>query len=263
MPAIGIHDGMLFADYLALDAVSASALKQVADCPAKVGMTKEQSAAMALGSLTHCAILEPDELERRYAVTDLERSGTKAWQAAEDEADGRELIKRAEWNAALRMRDAVWAHPTARALLAGAVTERTLIWQDGETGLRCKARLDAASPLGGPVDVKTATSAHPREWARQAARLRYHWQAAHYLTGCIALDQPAEAFPFVVVESSPPYIVAVYELDEESLSAGYRQARQAIRKFAECRRTNTWPDYGQYIETIRLPAWALTEDETA
>lgn len=260
---IGIHDGMPFADYIALDAVNVSALKQVADCPAKVGTVKEQSAAMALGSLTHCAILEPDELERRYAVTDLERSGTKAWQAAEEEAGGRELVKRSDWYAALRMCDAVWAHPTARALLTGAVTERTLVWQDAETGLLCKARLDAASALGGPVDVKTAASAHPREWARQAARLRYHWQAAHYLTGCVALDQPAEAFPFIVVESAPPHIVAVYELDHDSLNAGYWKSRKALRRYVECRRTNTWPGFGEYIETIRLPAWALTEDETA
>lgn len=260
---IGIHDGMPFADYIALDAVNVSALKQVADCPAKVGTVKEQSAAMALGSLTHCAILEPDELERRYAVTDLERSGTKAWQAAEEEAGGRELVKRSDWYAALRMCDAVWAHPTARALLTGAVTERTLVWQDAETGLLCKARLDAASALGGPVDVKTAASAHPREWARQAARLRYHWQAAHYLTGCVALDQPAEAFPFIVVESAPPHIVAVYELDHDSLNAGYWKSRKALRRYVECRRTNTWPGFGEYIETVRLPAWALTEDETA
>lgn len=263
MPAIGIYDGMPFADYLALDAVSASSLKQVADCPAKVGVVKEQSAAMALGSLTHCAILEPDELERRYAVTDLERSGTKAWNAADEEAGGRELVKRADWDAALRMCNAVWAHPTARALLTGAVTERTLVWQDAETGLLCKARLDAASPLGGAVDVKTAASAHPREWARQAARLRYHWQAAHYLTGCVALGHPADAFTFIVVESAPPHIVAVYELDYDSVEAGYCQLRKAFRRYAECRRANTWPAFGEYIETVRLPAWALTEDETA
>ena len=263
MPAIGIYDGMPFADYLALDAVSASSLKQVADCPAKVGVVKEQSAAMALGSLTHCAILEPDELERRYAVTDLERSGTKAWNAADEEAGGRELVKRADWDAALRMCNAVWAHPTARALLTGAVTERMLVWQDAETGLLCKARLDAASPLGGAVDVKTAASAHPREWARQAARLRYHWQAAHYLTGCVALGHPADAFTFIVVESAPPHIVAVYELDYDSVEAGYCQLRKAFRRYAECRRANTWPAFGEYIETVRLPAWALTEDETA
>lgn len=260
---IGIHDGMPFADYIALDAVNVSALKQVADCPAKVGTVKEQSAAMALGSLTHCALLEPSQLERRYVVTDLARNGTKTWEAAVEAAGGRELVKRSEWEAALRMCDAVWAHPTARALLTGAVTERTLIWQDAETGLLCKARLDAASPLGGPVDVKTAASAHPREWARQAARLRYHWQSAHYLTGCVALGHPADAFPFVVVESAPPHVVAVYELDGDSIEAGHRQSRSALRRYAECRRTNTWPNYGQYIEAIRLPAWALIEDETA
>lgn len=251
---IGIHDGMPFADYIALDAVNVSALKQVADCPAKVGTVKEQSAAMALGSLTHCAILEPEQLERRYVVTDLARCGTKAWEEAEEAAGGRELVKRSDWEAALRMCDAVWAHPTARALLTGAVTERTLVWQDAETGLLCKARLDAASPLGGPVDVKTAASAHPREWARQARRLRYHWQAAHYLAGCRALGQPDDAFPFIVIESSSPYVTEVYPVGPRSLDVGTQKIADAMRIYAECKRSGRWPGYTTEPYTvIELP----------
>ena len=258
--APGIYDGLPFDEYLKIPAVSVSGLKIIADCPAKFGVEREQSAAMRIGSLTHCAILEPEALERRYAATDLDRRGTKAWDEAERAAGGRELVKRAEWDAALGMRDAVHRHPVARTLLSGAVTERTLVWQDEETGIMCRGRLDAMSPIGCPVDVKTAADGSPSSFARQAARLRYHWQADYYLCGCMQLGLPADAFPFIVVEPDLPYIVSVYELSENDLLAGRQQYRSAMLRFAKLvvRPVREWPGYVENaITMINLPGWAL------
>ena len=231
LPAPGIYPGMPFDEYLAIPAASASALKTVAVCPAKLGVEREQSAAMRLGSLTHCALLEPGEMVRRYALTDLGRSGTKAWAAEEEAAGGRELVKRDEWDAAIAMCDSVRRHPVARALLEGAATERTLIWIDMETGVRCKARLDALSPLGGPIDIKTAADASPHGWRKSAERLMYHIQAAHYLAGCRALGLPAECMPFIVIESAPPFIVEVYPLSARTVSEGERQRQELLLRW--------------------------------
>ena len=235
----GIIDGLPFDEYLSIAAASVTAMKAVALCPAKLGVEREQTAAMRMGSLTHCAILEPDALERRYAPTDLDRRGTKAWDAEALAAGGRELIKRDEWNTALAMRDAVLGNPTARALLAGAVTELTLVWEDDDTDLPCKARLDAHSPLGGPIDIKTASDASPHGWRRNAEKLMYHIQAAHYLAGCRALGLRADSMPFIVIESSAPFVVEVYPLGLRTLTEGERQRQQLLMRWHRC--INTEP----------------------
>lgn len=258
---IGIHDGLPFADYLALPAVSVSMLKQVADCPAKINVVREQSAAMALGSLVHCAILEPEQLERRYAATYYERSGTKAWDAEASAAGGRELVKIAVWEAALRMRDAVHGNPFARALISGAVTERTLIWQDDDTGLMCRARLDGQSPLGCPFDLKTTVDASPRAFVGRAVpRLQYHMQAAFYLRGCRALGLPSGGFPLIALETAPPHVTMVYPLGSRSIEAGDQLVSAALNRYAELLAipSEKWPTYAHdQCAEIDIPEWAL------
>ena len=260
-PAAGVVDGLPFDEYLSITAASASALKVLAACPAKLGTESEQTAAMRMGSLTHCAILEPDALERRYVATDLGRRGTKAWDAETQAAGGRELIKRDEWETALAMRDAVHAHPTARALLDGAVTELTLVWEDDDTGLLCKGRLDAHSPLGGPIDIKTAADASPHGWKRNAEKLMYHIQAAHYLAGCRALGLRADSMPFIVIESSAPFVVEVYPLGPRTIAEGERQRQQLLMRWHQCINTapHLRPGYtGQPFTEIEFSEFTLS-----
>ena len=237
--APGIYPGLPFDQYLTIPAASASALKTVAVCPAKLGVEREATPALQRGTLVHCAVLEPDALEARFAATDLDRRGTKAWAAEEAAAGGRELVKRADFDEALAMRDAVLGNPTARALLAGAVTELTLVWEDDDTGLPCKARLDAHSPLGGPIDIKTANDASPHGWRRNAEKLMYHIQAAHYLAGCRALGLRADSMPFVVIESSAPFVVEIYPLGLRTVTEAERQRQQLLMRWHRC--INTEP----------------------
>jgi hypothetical protein len=70
------------ADYHADPAISASHLKAVMQSPYHYWSrylnpqrpTMEPTAAMRLGSLAHCAVLEPDELHNRYAIAPDRRS---------------------------------------------------------------------------------------------------------------------------------------------------------------------------------------------
>lgn len=260
--APGIYDGLPFDLYLAIAAASSSALKTLAICPAKLGIEREQSAAMRLGSLTHCVLLEPGEMLRRYAPTSIDRRGTKAWVAEEEAAGGRELVKRDEWDEAIAMCDAVRRHPVARTLLSGAATERTLIWADPETGVRCKARLDAHSPAGCPLDVKTAADGSPYAWHKAAIRCGYYLQAAHYLAGCCALGLPDDGMPFIVIEKSAPYVVSVYDLDP-ALIAEYGGRRISLLRAwaAASESAEPLPGYvsADRIHQLTAPAWAFEE----
>jgi exodeoxyribonuclease VIII len=62
---------------------------------------------------------------------------------------------------------------------------------------------------------------------------------------------------FLVVEKKPPYAVAVYVLDPESIALGRAEYRRDLQLYAECKRTGVWPGYGDKIQTIGVPQWKL------
>ena len=68
------------------------------------------SAAMRLGSLIHCAALEPDELEQRYVVNQFDSRRTKAYKEWEAE-EQREIISDSEMEIAKRCCDSLYTHP--------------------------------------------------------------------------------------------------------------------------------------------------------
>jgi hypothetical protein len=247
------------ADYHADPAISASHLHAVAASPYHYWKrfidpnrpVVPPTAAMRLGSLVHCAVLEPDELAKRYAVC-LPRN-TKAGKemAAEMEASGIEAVTATDMEQAMAMAFAVRQHPYAAALLSHGKAEQSFWFDDAQSGLRCKCRPDWFDG-STVVDLKTTTDASPAAFARSVASFRYHVQASHYLAGTFA-----ERFLFIAVEKTYPFCVAVYELDAEAMKAGETLRRQNLQTIADCRAIDEWPGYSTICETLRLPSWAL------
>jgi exodeoxyribonuclease VIII len=210
-----------------------------------------QTAAMKLGSLTHCAVLEPDELSSRYGIC-LPRN-TKAGKemAAEMEAAGIEAVTASEMEQAIAMAGSVRSHQAAAALLRDGKAEQSFWWDDTPTGLRCKCRPDWYTG-NTIVDLKTTTDASPKGFARSVAQWRYAIQQNHYLAGTFA-----ERFVFIAVEKTYPYAVGVYELDEAAALYGETERRNNLQTIADCRAISEWPGYGNTIQPLGLPAWAL------
>jgi hypothetical protein len=153
-------------------------------------------------SLAHCAVLEPDELSKRYAIAPDRRSNAGKAAAAEMSANGIEAVSEPEMALALNMADAVRQHPYAAALLADGKAEQSFWWDDKATGQRCKCRPDWYQGTT-IVDLKTCQDASPGAFARACATFGYHTQAAHYLNGTFA-----DRFVFVAVEKTYPYALA-------------------------------------------------------
>ena len=107
------------------------------------------------------------------------------------------------------------------------------------------------------TDLKTAANPSPEAWAKQALDLGYHRQASWYRDGVEACGLARDAaFAFIVVRSSPPHEVAVYELDEEDLGLGAAENRATLREIAECTRTGNWsPEWAQRAHVVKLPKW--------
>jgi hypothetical protein len=250
--------------YHADPAVSASHLHAVAKSPYHYWSryldpkrsAPEPTAAMRLGSLVHCAVLEPGELAGRYGVCGPRNTKAGKEQAADMAAAGIEAVTGSDMELALAMADAVRSHQAAAELLRNGKAEQSFWWDDAATGLRCKCRPDWYDGAT-VVDLKTTTDAGPG-FARSVATFRYHVQASHYLAGL----HGAERFVFLTVEKTAPYAVAVYELDAAALAAGDELRQRDMRVIADCQATKEWPGYGDTCQPLSLPSWALTANPT-
>lgn len=215
------------------------------------------------GSLAHCAILEPDEFDARYAVGPSVNRNTKVWKEFVEGTD-RIAIQADQYDTAMRQRDSVHALPEVRAALARGVAEQSAYWTDATTGELCRCRPDwtCTASAGGVVllDVKTCSDASPGDFSRQIARKRYHVQSSFYSDGYAAASGlDVLAFVFVAVENTWPYAACALMLDEPSREAGRAAYLRNLATYAECRRTGVWPGYSPAIELISLPAWATRE----
>lgn len=290
----GWHEGLSMEEYLALHRVSSSRLntlrtKTPAHLRAEILDPKPPTKAMALGSVAHTAVLEPDDLSTRYMVAEqceaLTQKGTQCTKGGQfyhlahgwlcgqhmkgyglEEADqDREVVSQSDWDRASAMRDAVWAHPAAKALLSrSGPLEVSGLWKDPETGLACKIRPDKRCDAHGViVDLKTTTDASPRGFSKVVADRGYFVSGALYRMGAEALGWEWRDHVFIAVEKTPPYAVAVYRLDLSALADGDRVARQLLRQYGAYEAAGEWPSYPPTVQDIGLPTWAERQVEEA
>ena len=221
---------------------------------------RPQTASQRVGQLAHCAILEPEEFGKRYAVGPDCSRANKAWKEWEASLPaGVEAIKPSEYDAAMWQRESVLKLPSMKEILSAGKAEVSAFWEDPYTGVLCRCRPDYAADCGVLLDVKTVGNSSPEDFRLQAARMRYDVQDAFYSEGYgIASGSPVGRFFFLTVETIFPYLAAVHEFLPESKASGAEKARTALTTYAKCLAENTWPNYGSEIHQIQLPAWALT-----
>ena len=217
------------------------------------------------GSLAHCAILEPAEFSKRYAVGPDVSRATKAWKDFEADHPGVECIKPDQYEAAQRQADSVRKLPDVAEALRHGMAEVSAYWIDPVTGELCRCRPDwVYQPNESGVillDVKTYSDASPDEFRRQVARKRYHAQDAFYSDGySIASGKTVHGFIFLAVETEWPYAANALMLDEAGKEQGRRDYRRNLDTYAECRKTNIWPGYSNEIQIIQLPNWAIKDE---
>jgi len=242
---------------------------------------EKQRAGQLEGQLAHCAILEPDEFDKRYCVlpedaprrpTDAQWNAKKSspesiaakewWTEWNKRSAGRIIVTHEQRETALRQGDAVRLLPDVAEALASGMPEQSAYWVDPETGVLCRCRPDWTHPSGDNgvilLDVKTCGDASPDEFARQVARKRYHVQDAFYSDGyALAAARDVLAFIFIAVESEYPYAASAVMLDDKSRDAGRYAYRRDLDTYARATAANDWPGFGTGIHQVSLPAWAL------
>lgn len=257
-----IHN-MPFADYLALDRLSSSGLKQLARSPAHFRHASAHpsppSPAQALGTCAHGFILESETFRPAVAPECDRRTTVGKARYAEflEESKTADIIVTAEqWYKAQAMRDAVMSQPYAAALLADGSPEVTALWDQG--GIECKARFDWL-PSGHQVivDLKTASEADYDGFARAAGRYKYAIQASLYSMAAKACGLGDRPMIFIVVENEPPHAVALYTLDEEAIYSATYKIERLLEQYAECKSSGDYPGYAIEVQSLSLPKWSL------
>lgn len=269
---------MTNADYHAHPAIGASGLKLLARSPlhywaAYIDPEREPmqpTAAMALGTATHCAILEPHRFDDLYTVMPegLDRrtsQGKALW--SEIEATGKQVLKSDDFDRLMRMRTAVQSSRDAMHIMRhDTAREISLFWRDAASGTECKIRPDiyvapcAAFPAGLIADLKTTSDASPAAFGRQAWGLMMPIQAALYTAGAqIALSlQQRPAFAWIAVESDRPHAVMVYHAPDDVIAYGDREVARLLEIYARRCANDEWPAYGD-AQPLTLPGYAVRE----
>lgn len=254
------------------DRVNWSTLKHIGVSPKHylwaLSNPRPQTDALLLGSLVHCMVFEPDQINARYAKEprfnramndDTARAkgydGGKqaALDWALDHAD-RVHVSAELYDTAYHASRAVLMDPVAAPFVTAGWNEYTIHWRDAHTGIDCRGRVDHVD--GCLSDLKTTRSLVTFE--RDIARFGYHAQLAWYIDGLRAAGTQTSKPPVLVaVESQPPYDVLVLRFDEDDLAVGRRVYRRYLDTLAECRRTGTWPGVGGgSVRRVVLPPWA-------
>lgn len=262
----GLHLDIPEPEYHALPGLSSTGIKTMLRSPAHYQWAlthRVERAAFDVGHAAHAKILGVGLGVIAYPDEHLTPSGnastkaaTTAW-ASEQRAQGLVPVTPATLTLVDGMADAVLAHPDARPLLEGGTPEVSLLWDDADTGIRCKGRIDYLHPQDEhlAVDLKTARNADPRRFGSVAATYGYAEQAVHYLAGLKATRGDEAAFYQVLVETDAPHFVAVVRLDEWFLDIAALRVRHAITTYAHCQASGEWPGYPTGINAVAPPAW--------
>ena len=273
LPEPGIYPSVPFAEYAKWPAVSNSGLKYILRSPAhyKAAMaeTWKDTPAQILGRAFHMAILEPDIFWKHFAKEpelDTENyakpRSSKAYkeEIAFIEEKGLTVLKADDVENLNGMKAAVMGHQKLNKVITSTgQAELSILWKDPDTGVMCKGRLDWATDTragGAILDLKSTDDASPGSFERAVYRWGYHRQGEFYLRGARILGLPSKHFVIGAVEKSPPFGVVLYRLDDDAIRLGARQIDFALARYAECRRTKSWPCYTDEVVDIGVPKWA-------
>lgn len=260
-PTPGLYPGLRFSEYLKLDAMNQSTLKEGLESVAHMqaafeGATREPTDDMNLGSCLHMGFLEPEKLVNKVARWDGKTRRGKVWDEFCAAHEGQVILTAGMHDNLGGMLPAVRRHPFTRHW-ASKLADYEVTGVRELEGVLCKARadvlIDSSEPDCPIIDLKKVRSANPRTFGRSAHDLGYHIQAGFY---CQVFQRTR--FIDLTVESSPPYDVVPYEVPAADIAEGWSIARDLLRKWREAVATGVFPGRCPTAEPLMLerPAWA-------
>lgn len=264
----GIYPDMTNEEYHSIDAVSNSYLKTFGTVnPAAARVPRQEKYVFAEGQAMHMLSLEGEELFKESVIEAACGPTAAKYQATVLANPGQIVLAKGGIELCYRCRDAIYKHPTARQWLdrAKGVAETSAFMRDKTTGLLCKCRPDWIMPEEGMlVDLKFMRDGGslPHKWM-WSLKDGYAQQAGWYTTiYSAAARQAYDKFVFIVCEKSEDtaFAVACYDTPGEWIDWGWEEQAIALRKEADCRTNNFWPNYRHAgVDVVDFPEYLKHE----
>lgn len=273
-PKPGIYPNVPYDVYASWPAVRASTLNQCAKSLAHGRESeinpKDDTAATAFGTAFHCAVLEPDRFRDTYVIAPTvdkrTNAGKEEWVLFKASLKPhQEIITESEYLIAEQMINGVYACRDAAVLLSHiSHRELCVVWKDDETGLLCKARIDAITQFAGwtfILDLKSARDASQHAFRSHMTTLGYYRSMAWYRHGLNVLSEHARRCVLLACEKVAPFCAVPYQLTESALEIGMTEMRALLRDYAKAQESGIFPGYSDDIVMIDVAGWKEREYE--
>lgn len=270
-------DGRILAvtpdDYHAIDAFSSTVAKTLisrSPAHAKANMGKRATAAMERGTVIHRLVLGKG---KDFAVAQPHESDyrTTAGKAFRDKAvaDGKVPVKSGEFVSWGSAATAILTEFANRGIALDGASELAIAWKE-ETPhgvVECKGMLDHCwLEQGRILDLKITENAASHAIEKTSEAFGYAIQHAAYTRGLSAVQPQLLGrieMLFAFAEPEHPYPVNLCRADGVFRELGERRWLRAVNTWAKCSSEGKWPAYGDDINFLSAPLWAVEKEEAA
>jgi PDDEXK-like uncharacterized protein DUF3799 len=238
-----------------LEPVRFSKLKRIDISPAHYSAPFTETSPMRKGSALHAYMLGGEE---KVAVfrDGIRNPKSSKWIDFQAKHQGKHILIPSELASVEGMRRSL-EHKDNRfalELLDDGVQEQRITWTlDGRP---CAGTPDCVKPkrtgTKRVTELKTDKSSAPWQFLYTAEKRAYHAQVDWYSLGlelCTQYDPgPVDEAFVVVVESTAPFPVTVFEVDPDILADGRRMWRPWFDTLLECERAGKFPAYVEGVQ---------------
>lgn len=215
---------------------------------------QKETDPMIKGSAFHDLVLLPDVFNKSYTQGTTNTRTTKKWKDFVKSNPDKVVLTPQTWDDIHFMKDALLKNPVIKdVLLSDTILREVSIWvTHPSTQLSLKIRPDIIVD-GVIYDLKSTVSPHSNAFIHSVYKWKYHVQSAYYQDVCSWNGMKIKDFKFLVVGSKPPYLTAIYNLNDELIAEGREFYREALTRYHNYLMTSDkWDGLPYGRETVTL-----------
>ena len=231
----GLCFDLPFEEYRQFSGLNQTSLKQFIGPLNSKGSNFINEKAFLRGNAGHCLVLEPERFHQTYVpapqgLRQRGKTGKERWKAFSEQHPGKIILTHNLWNQLISSERALAVHPRVSDWMSEGHGEISLFWEDPETLVSCKARLDWFNPTKNLIlDLKFSKNCREDYCRKQISENHYDLQAAWYCQGISEVVGVFPDFILVFVETVKPHRIQCFSLSNTELEEGKRKIREAFK----------------------------------